>query len=128
MNSAFVFLLMVFLHIVDDYYLQAIGPLASMKQREWWDKNYPKKMYKYDYLVALLIHSLSWAFMIMLPVAFYFSWDVRAEYLVLFVTNTLFHAFIDNAKANWLAINLMFDQSFHMLQIAGTFWIMLYVQ
>ena len=128
MSKLFVLLAMVFCHIVDDYYLQAIGPLASMKQKSWWEANYPKKLYKYDYLVALLMHSLSWAFMIMVPVALYFSWDVGAEFLVLFVTNTLFHAFIDNAKANWLAINLMFDQSFHMLQIAGTFWIMLYVQ
>lgn len=128
MSKLFVLLAMVFCHVVDDYYLQAIGPLASMKQRKWWDENYPQKLYKYDYLVALLMHSLSWAFMVMLPISFYLSWDIGAEFVVVFVTNTLFHAFIDNAKANWGAINLMFDQSFHMLQIAGTFWIMLYAK
>lgn len=128
MSRLSILLLMVFCHIVDDYYLQAIGPLASMKQRKWWDEKYPKKLYKYDYLVALLMHSLSWAFMVMLPISFCLSWDIGTKFVVLFVTNTLLHAFIDNAKANWLAINLIADQSLHMLQIAGTFWIMLYVQ
>lgn len=36
MNNCFLLLLMIFLHIVDDYYLQGI--LASMKQKEWWNK------------------------------------------------------------------------------------------
>lgn len=126
MSRLSVLLLMLFLHIVDDYYLQAIGPLASMKQRKWWDEHYPQKLYKYDYLVALLMHSLSWAFMVMLPISFYLSWDIGTKFVVLFVTNTLLHAFIDNAKANWLAINLIVDQSLHMLQIAGTFWILVY--
>lgn len=127
MSKAFVLLFMVFLHIVDDYYLQAIGPLATMKQRAWWEEKYPQRMYKYDYIVALLMHSVSWTFMIMLPIAFYMSWNVGLKFFVLFVTNTLFHAFIDNAKANWLVINLIVDQLSHMLQIAGTFWFMLYV-
>ena len=35
MSKLFVLLAMVFCHIVDDYYLQAIGPLASMKQKSW---------------------------------------------------------------------------------------------
>lgn len=124
MSKLFVLLLMVFCHIVDDYYLQAIGPLASMKQRKWWEENYPQKLYKYDYLAALLMHSLSWAFMVMLPISFYLSWNIDAEFIVLFVTNTVVHAFVDNAKANWLAINLITDQSVHMAQIAWTFLVL----
>jgi hypothetical protein len=41
MNNCFLLLLMIFLHIVDDYYLQGI--LASMKQKEWWHKTAPEK-------------------------------------------------------------------------------------
>ena len=37
---------MVFGHIVDDYYLQGI--LASMKQKSWWKENAPDKMYEKD--------------------------------------------------------------------------------
>lgn len=124
MSKTFALLAMVFCHIVDDYYLQAVGPLASMKQRKWWDENYPQKLYKYDYLVALLMHSLSWAFMIMLPVAFYMSWDVKTNFIILFVLNTVCHALIDNAKANWLLINLIADQSVHMAQILVTFLVL----
>ena len=34
MNKMFCLLLMIFLHIIDDYKLQGI--LASMKQKNWW--------------------------------------------------------------------------------------------
>ena len=65
MNYKFIILLsMIFCHIVDDYYLQ--GWLASAKQKEWWKKNAPEKMYSRDYIMALFMHSFSWAFMIML--------------------------------------------------------------
>lgn len=61
----FILFTMIFCHIVDDYYLQ--GWLASAKQKSWWEKNAPGKLYKYDYLAALFMHSFSWSFMIMLP-------------------------------------------------------------
>lgn len=121
MSKTFVLLAMVFCHIVDDYYLQAVGPLASMKQRKWWDENYPQKLYKHDYLVALLMHSLSWTFMVMLPISFYLAWNVGSGFVVLFVTNTLIHALVDHAKANLLKINLIVDQTIHILQIVVTF-------
>lgn len=40
MNSIFLLLLMIFCHIVDDYYLQ--GWLASAKQKKWWEENAPQ--------------------------------------------------------------------------------------
>lgn len=126
MSRLSILLLMAFCHIVDDYYLQAIGPLASMKQRKWWDENYPQKLYKYDYLVALLIHSLSWAFMVMLPISFYMSWDIDGVFLVTFIVNAVIHAFVDNVKANWLLINLITDQAVHIIQILVTFLVLMY--
>ena len=60
----FVLLSMIFCHIVDDYYLQ--GWLASAKQKSWWEQNAPQKLYQQDYLMALLVHSFSWTFMVML--------------------------------------------------------------
>lgn len=122
MSKAFVLLAMIFCHIVDDYYLQ--GWLASAKQKKYWKENAPGKMYRHDYLVALVMHSMSWAFMIMLPVAFHMSWNVGAGFVVVFALNAICHAFVDNAKANWLAINLVTDQAIHMVQIAVTFWTM----
>ena len=73
MCKYFIFILMVFCHIVDDYYLQGI--LASMKQRKWWIDNAPKKLYRHDYIAALVMHAFSWAFMIMLPIAAYMSFQ-----------------------------------------------------
>lgn len=121
MSKLFVLLLMVFCHIVDDYYLQAIGPLASMKQRKWWEENYPQKQYKYDYLVALIMHSISWAFMIMLPISFYHTWDPPVIFYVEFAANIVVHAVTDHAKANDRIINLVTDQTIHMAQIFVTY-------
>lgn len=122
--NLFILLSMIFCHIVDDYYLQ--GWLASAKQKKYWRDNAPQKMYKYDYIVALIMHSMSWAFMIMLPIALTVSFDVSISFIVAFVINVIIHAITDNAKANWFKINLIIDQSIHLIQIIVTF-VLLYV-
>lgn len=122
MSKVFVFFAMIFCHITDDYYLQ--GWLASAKQKEWWEKNAPQRLYQYDYIMALIMHGLSWSFLMMLPVAVYYRFDVSTGFLVLFVSNTLTHCIVDNEKANQKSINLIIDQICHMLQIIVT-WLVL---
>lgn len=120
MNNIFLLLLMIFCHIVDDYYLQ--GWLASAKQKKWWEDNAPQKLYKYDYLWALLMHSFSWSFMIMLPVFFVSNFQVTITMLAVFLWNVVSHALTDNLKANQFKINLWYDQLIHMCQI-GVTWL-----
>lgn len=119
MNAAFVLLWMIFFHIVDDYYLQ--GWLASAKQRSWWETNAPEELYKHDYICALIMHSISWTFMIMLPIAYYHGFDINKTFTILFIINALSHAVIDDKKANRKTINLWQDQLFHIMQIVLTF-------
>ncbi|MBQ9993406.1 MAG: DUF3307 domain-containing protein [Clostridia bacterium] len=119
MSMLFTFLLMVFFHIVDDYYLQ--GWLSSAKQKKWWQDNAPQSLYKYDYLVALFMHSFSWTFMIMLPLAIRAHFNPNTLFLILFVMNIAIHSFVDDLKANRKRINLIVDQSIHMVQIIITF-------
>lgn len=91
-----ILLSMVFMHIVDDYYLQ--GVLAKMKQRSWWEENSPQEEYKNDYKMALFMHAFSWAFMIMLPYIFIGA----SQYAVggAIIVNTIIHAIVDDLKAN----------------------------
>lgn len=115
---------MLFAHIVDDYYLQ--GWLASAKQKKWWEKNVPDrlKFYRFDYLMALFCHALSWAIMICLPIIIYSlinNIDLQWFYLAI-PANLIVHAFVDDLKANKLKINLVADQSIHFLQIVLT-WV-----
>lgn len=116
---------MVFCHIVDDYYLQ--GWLASAKQKSYWEQNAPEKLYKYDYVAALFMHSFSWTFMVMLVPTVY---DVilfgGTWYSLLFVGNVLIHMFVDDLKANKKKINLIQDQSIHILQVIWT-WLCIVV-
>lgn len=118
MNTAFILLLMIFLHIVDDYYLQ--GVLANMKQKQWWQDNAPASLYRYDYIVALMMHSMSWAFMIMLPIAIKMSFDVGGLFISVWIVNAIIHGVVDDLKANKHKINLIQDQSVHMVQIVLT--------
>lgn len=114
----FILFAMIFAHIVDDYYLQGI--LAKMKQKKWWQENAPSRLYRNDYIVALIMHSFSWSFMITLPTLF-----ISTNYviMVLFIIfNTVLHAYVDDAKANKYAINLIVDQICHLIQITIT-WI-----
>lgn len=125
MSKLFVVALMVFCHIIDDYYLQGI--LASMKQRSWWEENYPQNLYKYDYIMALAMHAISWAFMIMLPVAAYMSFRPTNFFFVMLVGNSVIHAIVDDLKANKHKINLITDQLIHLAQIVVTAVALLYL-
>lgn len=118
MNTASTLLLMIFLHIVDDYYLQGI--LANMKQKQWWQDNAPASLYRYDYIVALIMHSMSWAFMIMLPIAMRMSFDVNELFVGVWIVNAIIHGVVDDLKANKHKINLIQDQSTHIVQIVLT--------
>ena len=119
-----ILLSMLFLHIVDDYYLQ--GWLASAKQKSWWKQNAPDELYKYDYIMALFMHSFSWTFMIMIVPSVYAlitTANVGNESLAIalvFLTNLCIHMTVDNKKANLKKINLVQDQLLHLVQIAAT--------
>lgn len=118
---------MIFCHVVDDYYLQGI--LASLKQKNFWEKmDGYNDFYKNDYIAALLFHAFSWSFMTLLPLVI-FKWpnlNVGIYCLVLLI-QTLIHAFVDNQKANKKSINLIIDQSIHMVQIIASWLIFFFV-
>lgn len=115
-----IFLAMIFLHIVDDYYLQGI--LAQMKQKKFWKEQAPDELYKYDYIWALIMHAFSWTFMIMLPLIFVSP--INPAFYIIFVVNLAVHAYVDNLKANKHKINLWQDQLIHLAQIILTFIIL----
>lgn len=118
MSKIYIVLLMIFMHIVDDYYLQ--GWLASAKQKKYWKENAPEKLYAKDYIWALIMHSFSWAFMVMLPIAFVKGFDIGIVFLIVFASNLTLHAVVDDAKANKRKINLWTDQIIHLCQIILT--------
>lgn len=124
MNIWFVLLLMIFLHIIDDYKLQA-GVLNNLKQKKFWEENAPDELYKYDYIWALIMHSFSWSFMIMLPIVFVINFNINTLFIIMFLFNLVTHAIIDDLKANRHAINLIQDQIFHIIQIILTWWFMI---
>lgn len=113
---------MLFCHVWDDYGRQGI--LASMKQRSWWEKNAPDALYKNDYKMALYEHAFSWAFMITLPLLVYgvlvSNLWLCGLVVVSYIPNTLYHAHIDDLKANQHKINLIQDQVNHFAQIFVT--------
>lgn len=124
MNIWFVLLLMIFLHIVDDYKLQA-GVLNNLKQKKFWEENAPDELYKYDYIWALIMHSFSWSFMIMLPIAFKMGLKLDLSFILMFILNVIIHANTDDMKANRHQINLIQDQLIHIGQIILTAIILL---
>ena len=103
--------------------------LADGKQKKWWhdlfnkgcakwegcDKPIPDK-YRFDYVAALVCHALYWSIVVCAP--FYASpWFIWAV-----VANTAVHAAVDDLKANSGVLNLVQDQSLHVVQIIATFF------
>lgn len=111
------FLIMFVLHCIDDFHFQLTW-LSNGKQKSWWEKNAPDAKYKYDYVMALFIHAFEWSAMISLPLVFY-SIDGYMLFAI-FVVNGLIHAVVDDLKANEHKINLIVDQSIHIVQIIVT--------
>ena len=112
---------MIFCHIIDDYVLQA-PCLCNLKQKSWWQKNAPNLNYRYDYLVGLLMHSISWSFMIMLPIIIFLKGELNWLWF-LFPFNTIIHMRVDDLKANKGRLNLVEDQAIHLIQIGFT-WLL----
>ncbi len=124
MTKLFVILWMIFFHVVADYNLQ--GWLASAKQKTYWEQNAPEKLYKYDYIMALIMHSIGWTFMIMLPIAYIYQFNVDLGFVILFIGNVFVHGVVDHMKANVGLINLWQDQIMHIIQIGSTAYLLLY--
>lgn len=116
--------IMIFCHILDDFYLQ--GWLASAKQRSWWrNADYWKhfELYRNDYKMALFIHAFSWSFMMMLPLLVYSlvkGVSLNGIFIGFYMSNLIIHAYVDNLKANESKINLIQDQLVHLGQIIVT--------
>lgn len=120
MSKEFIFIFMIFCHIIDDYKIQP-PVLNNLKQKSWWKENAPDPLYKNDYKVGLIMHSLSWSFMVMLPIAIYYKFDISIAFIIIFILNAIVHGFVDNLKANHHKINLVTDQSIHIIQIMAIF-------
>jgi len=136
----FMLFIMLFCHVVDDFYLQ--GPLAGMKQAEWWTQKIKdmthddfneimrlEHLYRYDYVASLIVHSFSWTFMIqVVPLStMIFTKHMHViPYIIMFVVNMIIHILVDNFKANHLTINLVIDQTVHFVQVILT-WLVFFV-
>lgn len=120
--KTFVLLTMLFLHVLDDFCIQA-AVLNKLKCRSWWTENAPNEKYARDYVAALCAHGYSWAFLTMLPLAVYLVVS-EADYPGLFaaavLANAALHAAIDDTKANRRKLNLIQDQLMHVIQILLT--------
>lgn len=119
-----ILLLMIFAHIIDDFVLQPIC-LSKLKQKSWWEKQEGyKDLYRNDYKMALLIHSMSWSIMILIPILLLLEIP-QILILMAFCINTLIHYAIDDSKANKGKLNLIQDQIIHLMQIIITWMLIL---
>ena len=116
MDKPMILTAMLFMHVIADYTLQ--GVLASMKEKAYW-KGHGNYRSKYDFIPALLAHAFSWAFCIMLPLAVA-EYPPGTVFYVVLAANTAVHAVVDHAKANLGVLNLVEDQTIHMVQIVLT--------
>ena len=121
----FILIVMVFCHTVADYNLQSW--LASAKQKSYWEENASENMYRYDYIMALIMHSISWSSMIMFPLMIYQLYTANSLIMtfIIFIANIFLHAQIDNMKANGEQINLIQDQLIHLIQIVVSWFLVM---
>ena len=77
--------------------------------------------YRYDYLCALLCHSLLWSIVTFIPLMIV---KPDSEVIpVVILTNAIVHSIVDHFKCNTMHINLCADQLIHLVQVVGTVYI-----
>ena len=123
-NYLIIFLFMICLHLIADYLMQN-NFLATYKQKKNWEP-YVKEHegYKYDYIAVLFAHSFSWAFITFSPLLLITNANL---FSLAIIVNTIIHGIIDDLKCNKLRINLITDQLLHLVQIAVTLVIAIYL-
>lgn len=121
------FLSLLYMHIMDDFVFQ--GVLSKLKRKVFWlkDKEY-KEIYKYDYIISLIIHALSWTISINIPVMFILIHYNKLDnimyttiFIIEFLLNWIIHSIVDDLKANKMKINLITDQIIHFIQVSIIF-------
>lgn len=119
-------------HVIDDFGLQHFTHLNELKQKTWWiEQCYVAKkynyintsIYKYDYIVCLILHAFKWSCLTILPGLLIIGFPPAIVLALLIFFNTAIHAVIDDFKANRFAINLIQDQAAHVLQIIMTIFL-----
>lgn len=116
-------MIMLFMHVIADFNLQGI--LAQMKCEAWWKD---KKYYgEYDWATALTMHAFSWTFLVMLPLLVYLDFQLTNAFNNMFCINLFVHFFVDDLKANRHKIDLRTDQVIHIIQIAVTYIVIVYL-
>ena len=122
-----VLLIMIYLHILDDFVLQ--NCLAKLKQKDHWAdivKDHP--LYKYDYIMALIAHATEWTTTVSIPIFISFfikpvDTFLKVVFLLIYVLTIFLHAHIDDRKANLKDINLIIDQFLHVIQTIGLWFV-----
>lgn len=126
-DPVYLFWLCFLLHLIADYTMQGI--LANLKQWSWWLDQFELmrhnnmvsaddwEKYRYDWMAGLICHSAMWSLMTFLPLMFLVD---SASFSIIIILNIGAHCEIDHLKANKLKINLITDQTIHLLQIVLT--------
>lgn len=115
------------LHFISDFNLQIGAKLHEMKQKSWWEKQLDKdssldpRLYRYDWICALLIHSFVWSAITFAPILSTVESGIGIAYCL--IPNIAIHAMVDHAKANGHAMSLIEDQVCHLMQIGITLFV-----
>jgi hypothetical protein len=90
-------------------------------RRDWWTCNPDGTRNRYDYIIALAIHSLFWSFTILFPIAYRLGFEFSWFYSFAIIGNAIIHGIVDNHRINVKKINLVLQEAAHIWQILLTY-------
>ena len=109
---------MIFCHVIEDFHIQGI--LADLKQKHWWKMQTGESRYYNDYIPSIIAHGFEWSVFIHIPLIY--TYGFIPPIFISVVVNTFIHAYIDDLKCNRHRLNLIQDQSLHIIEIIITAW------
>jgi hypothetical protein len=105
-------------HVVNEFIIQPFG-LGNLKRVDYWWKWGKYQDRPSDFLVALILHSISWSSLISLPILFIGEPEpldlVHLQYMFFFLVVSHFVIELLEVKAEML--NLWWSQGLYLIQI-----------
>ncbi len=108
-----IIVLMILLHLVDDFVFQPVC-LSRFKQKTYWS-GYRFSKFEKDWIAGLVCHGFEWSSMVMLP--WFFVDCNEVVFILTWFVSAVIHCFVDHLKCNCEKINLITDQSIHLMQV-----------
>lgn len=118
MKLLLILFMMIFIHYLFDIF--SLNVIEKYKNKEYFEKTFPKKMCKYDYINYLITDSYLWSMSILLPIIININGHITWASFMGIIVNGIIRGIIEDLRINKKIINIFSANICYIFQIFVT--------